>query len=290
MSVWCLGSINADHFYAVPHIPAPGETLSSAGLVTGLGGKGTNMSVAVARAGARVHHIGAVGDDGKWAIQRLMEYGVLTEHITQLEIPTGQAIIMVAEDGENSIVISPSANRAIPENLILGALSTASRGDILLLQNETNGAVDAARTARSLGLTVAYAAAPFEADHAREMLPLIDLLFLNEVELGQLSAALGQTANDLGVPQVVVTRGGDGADLYTVEGVTHVPAVAVDAVDTTGAGDTFTGYVIAGLDRGEPIAQALRRASLAAAIMVTRKGTADVIPDLKDIEDFRLGQ
>ncbi len=247
------------------------------------------MSVAIARAGARVHHIGAVGKEGRWAVQRLLEYGVLTEHITQLEEPTGHAIIAVDDEGENSIILYPGANRAIPENLILSALSTAERGDILLLQNETNGAPEAARVARKLGLTVAYAAAPFDEGHAREMLPLVDILFLNAVELAQLGAALGQGAEELGVAQVIVTKGSDGAELYEGGQVTAVPAVKVEAIDTTGAGDTFTGYTIAGLDRGEPVEQALRRASLAAALMVTRLGTADVIPDLKDLEDYRLG-
>ncbi|MEL6450951.1 MAG: ribokinase [Pseudomonadota bacterium] len=291
MAVWNLGSINIDNVYRVPHIPAPGETLSATAYSQGLGGKGANMSVAIARAAARVAHIGAVGPEAGWAVTRLLEYGVDTRCISVLPgQATGHANITVSADGENQIVIHPGANRQVPYDQIDGALARADAGDTLMMQNETNGQVHAAQIAHRLGLRVIYAAAPFDADAVKELLPYIDVLVLNAVEAAQLGAALGVPLRDLKVKDIVVTKGGDGCTWYdTLAGTeTHVPAIPVQPVDTTGAGDTFTGYLVAGLDRGMPMRQALWLATQAAAIMVTRLGTADVIPDLKDIEDARL--
>ena len=287
MAIWNLGSINADIVYRVPHIPAPGETLSSTDRQTFLGGKGTNMSVAAARAAARVHHIGAVGPDGRWATDRLLEYGVDTRNIAALDTETAQAIIMVADDGENAIVLHPGANAEIPQATLQAAMAEASTGDWLVIQNETNLQRTAAQMGKKLGLQVAYAAAPFDADRVQAVLPYLDFLILNAVEAGQLEAATGQSPGDLPVRDVIVTLGADGADWYGTSGKEHFPAIKVVPVDTTGAGDTFTGYVLAGLDRGLPMAQAIAQATKAGALMVTRHGTADVIPDLSEVQAFQ---
>ncbi|MEC9311219.1 MAG: PfkB family carbohydrate kinase, partial [Pseudomonadota bacterium] len=175
MAIWNLGSINADMVYALPHLPVAGETLAASGLDQFLGGKGANMSVAAARAGSHVCHIGAVGADGRWAVDRLLEYGVDTRHIAQIDTPTGHAIIAVDQDGENQIILFPGANRAISPDQIGQALSAASAGDILVMQNETNLQVHAARMGRDLGLRVAYAAAPFDAAAVAAVLPHLDL-------------------------------------------------------------------------------------------------------------------
>jgi ribokinase len=289
MTIWNLGSINADHVYAVPHIPAPGETLAATRLTTGLGGKGANMSVAAARAAARVAHIGAVGPDGAWAVQRLLEYGVDTRHIATLDIPTGHAIIYVDAHGENNIVLFTGANRALPDTLVRQALTTAQTGDRLLLQNETNLQAETAALARQMGLSVAYAAAPFDAEATQAILPHADFLILNDVESQQLEQATGLAPNALPTADVIVTRGAQGADWFDNRARTHhhIPALPVTPVDTTGAGDTFTGYVLAGLDRGLPMRQALDLATRAAALMVTRPGAADAIPDLSEVLAFR---
>lgn len=286
MAIWNLGSINADFVYRVPHIPAPGETLSSTGRQMFLGGKGTNMSVAAARAAAHVHHIGAVGEDGRWAIQRLMEYGVDTRNIAVLDTETAQAIIMVDPEGENAIVLHPGANAEIPQVTLQAAMAEAETGDWLVIQNETNLQRTAAQMGKKLGLQIAYAAAPFDADRVKAVLPSLDFLILNAVEAAQLEEATGNAPADLPVRDVIVTRGADGADWYSAAGKQHFPAIKVDPVDTTGAGDTFTGYVLAGLDRGLPMAQAIGQATKAGALMVMRHGTADVIPDLSEVQDF----
>lgn len=286
MAIWNLGSINADFVYSVPHVPAPGETLASTGRQMFLGGKGTNMSVAAARAGARVNHIGAVGDDGRWAVERLLEYGVDTRNITVIGIETAQAIIMVDLHGENSIVLHPGANAEIPQATLQAALSEAETGDWLVIQNETNLQRTAASLGKKLGLQVAYAAAPFDAERVQAVLPYLDFLILNAVEAEQLAQATGQSPADLPVRDVIVTLGSEGADWYGAEGKQHFPAIRVTPVDTTGAGDTFTGYVLAGLDRGMPMAQAIAQATKAGALMVMRHGTADVIPDLSEVQAF----
>lgn len=286
MAIWNLGSINADFVYSVPHIPAPGETLSSTKRQVFLGGKGTNMSVAAARAAARVYHIGAVGEDGRWAIQRLLEYGVDTQNIAVLETETAQAIIMVDPGGENAIVLHPGANAEIPQVVLQAAMAEAKTGDWLIIQNETNLQRTAAKMGKKLGLQVAYAAAPFDAERVQAVLPHLDFLILNAVEADQLQTATGQAPGDLPVRDVIVTRGADGSDWYGNHGKEHFAAIKVDPVDTTGAGDTFTGYVLAGLDRGMPMGQAIMRATKAGALMVTRHGTADVIPDLAEVQAF----
>lgn len=286
MAIWNLGSINADYVYSVPHIPAPGETLASTKRQVFLGGKGANMSVAAARSAARVHHIGAVGADGRWAVERLLEYGVDTRNIAEIDVETAQAIIAVAEDGENAIILHQGANMAIPESVLKQALTQAQTGDIFVFQNETNLQHAGAKLAKNMGLRVAYAAAPFDAQAVQSVLPHLDLLLLNEVEAAQLQHATGQSPKDLPVTDVIVTLGSKGATWFGPQGETHTPAHKVTPVDTTGAGDTFTGYVLAGLDRGMPMEQAMQMASKAAALMVMRHGTADVIPDLAEVQAF----
>jgi ribokinase len=286
MTVFNLGSINADHFYSVPRLPGPGETIAAGALGTGLGGKGANQSVAAARAGARVVHIGAVGADGAWAVGRLRGHGIDTRHVAVVDRPTAHAIINVDPAGENAIVIFPGANHAQDPARIAAALSEAGPGDILLLQNETTAVVEAARLGRARGCRVIYSAAPFDADAVRAVMAHVDLLVLNAVEAAQLAEALGVTADALPVPEVLVTRGAQGAAWRRGAETAEVPGLAVTPVDTTGAGDTFTGYVAAALDEGLEMAAAMRLAAAAAALKVTRRGTADAIPDRAEVAAF----
>ncbi len=285
--IWNLGSINADNIYQVPHLPGPGETLAASRFHQGLGGKGANMSVAAARAGARVEHIGAVGPDGKWAVDRLLEYGVDTHHISLVGVATGHANISVDAAGENNIVLFSGANHFVTDQMIGAALTQASPGDILLMQNETTGQTFAARTAKTLGLKVAYAAAPFVVEAIVSIMEKVDLLILNEVEAAQLLEATGKDLTELPIQDIVVTLGSEGCKWVSNKGnsTNKYHAYKVKSVDTTGAGDTFTGYLVAGLDRGMTMPDAIDLALKAGALMVTRHGTADVIPDLKEIQD-----
>lgn len=286
MTIYNLGSINADYFYRVPHLPMAGETLAATEMTKGLGGKGANMSVAAARAAAHVVHLGAVGKDGRWAVEKMLEYGIDTQaiHVTGT---TGHAIINVDESGENAIVLFPGANARVSIQMIAPSLSQAQVKDWFLTQNETSAQVEGAKLAKEMGLSVAYAAAPFDAVSVSEIAPYVDLLFLNEVEAQQLKEATGRLPHELGIKDVIVTRGAEGCDWYNAVGeCKHFAALQVDPIDTTGAGDTFTGYVLACLDRGMSMQQSISLATKAAAIMVTRRGTADVIPDLRDIQSL----
>ncbi|AUC53533.1 ribokinase [Sagittula sp. P11] len=287
MTIFNLGSVNADLFYRLPHLPVAGETLAATNFTRGLGGKGANMSVAAARAGAHCLHIGAVGADGAWAVQRLTEYGVDTRQLREVEETTGHAIVLLDAEGENSIVIFPGANHALTETHIAEALADATSSDIFLFQNETNLQRKAAEQASRRGMKVAYAAAPFSAEATLAVLPLLDILVLNAVEAQQLEQATGRAAESLPVRDVVITLGGDGCRWHNTDAgsVRDLPAPKVTPADTTGAGDTFTGYLLAGLDRGMPMEQAIGLAQKAGALMVTRYGTADVIPDLKEVQD-----
>lgn len=288
--MFCLGSINADHVYAVPTLARPGETLAVDALQTGLGGKGANQSVAAARAGAQVLHIGAVGSDGDWMRCALVDHGVDVSGVAVVPGPSGHAIVMVDSAGENAILIHPGANRALAAEHVTRALGGAGSGDWLMIQNETNCQVEAAKLARSQGAQVAYSAAPFNADAVRAMLPFTDLLLMNEGEAEMLRHAMGGPPEALGLRRVIVTKGARGAVLLERgQGPVPVSAPQVAACDTTGAGDTLAGYVVAGLVAGLDTVTALHRASAAAALMVTRIGTADAIPTRAEVGAFLAG-
>lgn len=288
MAIFNLGSINADNFYKVPHLPQPGETQAATAHHTGLGGKGANQSVAAALAASHVKHIGATGSDGQWAVDRLAGFGVDVTHISQVETPTAHAIINVDDSGENAIVVFPGANQKQSLTKAKTAIATAQKGDILLLQNETNLQVEVAQEAKRRGMYVIYSAAPFSAEAARLMLPYTDLLVVNEVEAGQLTKALGVKMAEIPVKSLLITRGSKGSlwrDRETGQEV-FVPSFKVTPVDTTGAGDCYIGYTAAGLDQGLPFDLAMRLGTAAAALKVTKYGTADAIPTRGEVDAF----
>jgi len=283
MAVFTLGSVNVDHVYRVPHLPAPGETLAAHALNTMLGGKGANQSVAAARAGAEVRHIGAVGADGHWAVAELAGFGVDVAHVAEVDHPTGHAIISVDPAGENAILLFPGANRAQCGAEIARALAGAGPGDTLLLQNETSHQAEAAQIARGRGMRVVYSAAPFEVAAVQAVLPQLSLLVVNAVEAAQLRAALGEVT----APDLIVTHGADGAEWIANSGGTvTVSAFSVTPVDTTGAGDCFIGSLVAALDAGAGREEALRYAAAAAALQVTRAGTAQAMPSRDEVLAF----
>jgi len=288
VTIWCLGSVNADHFYRLPHLPAPGETLAASDYSRGLGGKGANMAVAAARGGANVELVGAVGPDGIWMKERLAAYGVSVGHVAVGEVASGHAIISIDQTGENQITIFGGANRALDAETVSASFERAAAGDVFVCQNETNLQRETAEIARARGLRVVYAAAPFEVGAVRAMLDVTDMLVLNAVEAQQLEEATGMAPEVLPVADVVVTLGGDGVRwIDTNAGQSRdFPALKVEVVDTTGAGDTFTGYLLAALDRGMEMAEAIALAGRAAALKVTRRGTADAIPALAEVEGW----
>jgi ribokinase len=214
----------------------------------------------------------------------LADCGVDVSHVVRMDGSSGHALVMVDDAGENAIVLHPGSNRALDLPTVAAALSGLVSGDWLLLQNETNFSAEAARLARDAGAQVAYSAAPFEIEAVRGVLPFVTLLILNAVEAAQLEAALGP----VDVPHVLVTRGAEGAvwsDRKSGKTVS-VPAHAVPARDTTGAGDCFSGYVVGMLATGGSVDTALRLANAAAALQVTRDGASEAIPALPEVLAF----
>lgn len=288
MTIWNLGSVNADKVYRLPHLPEAGETLAATGFQEGLGGKGANMSVAAVRAGSHVEHIGAVGRDGIWMRDRLASYGVGVDHLKIAAGASGHAVIALDGDGENQIILHPGANMEIESSALDRALSVARAGDIAICQNETNAQADFVSLAHGRNLRVVYAAAPFSVDAVQAVLGSVDLLVLNQIEAQQLEAGLGMPLPELPIRDIVVTLGGDGCRWIDTDSreARDFPAPKVDVVDSTGAGDTFTGYLLAELDRGAHMSEALDLALRAGSVMVTRLGTADAIPTRDEIQVF----
>lgn len=282
MSIFTVGSINADFFYYVDRLPLPGETLAANDYARGLGGKGANQSIAAALAGSKVRHIGAVGEDGDWAVEAMALRGIDTSSIRVTDQATGNATIVVDAEGENVITLYPGANVALGD-AELTQLDAAKPGDLLLLQNETNLSAEAARRGQALGMIVAYSAAPFDVEAVKSVLPYVDMLLLNAVEHEQLMRSLG----DVAVPRLLITRGSEGAELIEGDQRLSVPAHKVDAVDTTGAGDCFAGYLAAGLDQGMDAKAAMELAAAASALKVTRRGTSDAYPTRAEVDAFR---
>ncbi|MEO0427456.1 MAG: PfkB family carbohydrate kinase [Pseudomonadota bacterium] len=286
--VHVFGSINIDYVHRVPHAPAAGETISDLGRAVHLGGKGANQALAAARAGASVRLAGAIGAEGAWTLNRLAAAEVDTAGVATIDAATGHAVILVEPDGENRIVIHGGANRAMPDAVLHAALEATEPGDWWVTQNETDRVAESLAAARARGLRTVHAAAPFVAEDAAAVLPHTDVLAVNEGEAAALSQHLG------GMPPVkamLVTRGSGGAvwRARTPDGgwrETAVPAFKVRAVDTTGAGDCFLGYTVAGLAAGLDAAAAMRRAAAAAAIAVTRPGAGDAIPEASEVDAF----
>ncbi|MGC6411599.1 MAG: ribokinase [Candidatus Puniceispirillaceae bacterium] len=279
MTIYNLGSINLDYVYRLGHLVTPGETLSALDMTVGLGGKGANQSLALARAGAEIVHIGALGKADESWLTILEQDGVDCQHVAVLDGPSGHAIVMVDDEtAENQIILMAAANHEITSDQIDTALAKAGTGDWALAQNETTLVPAFFQKAKEKGLSIAYSAAPFVAEQTLRLLELTDLLVVNEGEAEALCAAAGQSAAGLGLPHLVITKGSAGADYIGLAGQFSLAAPKVDAVDTTGAGDTFFGYLLAGINANMEIEQAVARAIEASALQVTRPGAAAAIP------------
>ncbi|MEM9601671.1 MAG: ribokinase [Pseudomonadota bacterium] len=284
MRVYNFGSVNIDHVYRVAHFVQPGETRAVTSYHRFLGGKGANQSLALARAGAPVSHIGAVDHGSEWALDELQASGVDVSGIATVNTPTGHAIIQVDDSGENCILIEAGANARVSVDALKAHLGSAAAGDWLLLQNETNGVEDAARAACARGLSVAYNPAPFDAETAAAMLDHIALLIVNGSEFEALRATLGDA-----VPaqvDLLITHGEHGAEYRSRGDQIFVPARKVKAIDTTAAGDTFIGYYLASVSAGLDRVSALERAALASALCVSVAGAAVSIPTADAVSHF----
>lgn len=294
MRILCFGSLNIDYTYQVDHFVAKGETLASTSLRQFAGGKGLNQSVALSRAGAEVYHAGAIGGDGGFLLEMLRQSGVDTRHVEVLsQTRTGHAIIQNDASGDNCILLYGGANQNISPTRMDAVLSHFGEGDVLLLQNEINGLAHLMRQAHKQGMKIALNPSPMEKSVLRLPLQLVDLFLLNEVEAQQVAQAEGTGSQEdilsllrkkYPKAAVVLTLGSRGAIYEDGEVRIDQRAYQVQTVDTTAAGDTFTGYFLGSRMRGESVEAAMELASRAAAISVTRRGAAPSIPWLTEVE------
>jgi ribokinase len=280
-----FGSINIDLLVPVPDLPSPGETVLGGDYRLSPGGKGANQALAACRAGAAVMMAGAVGDDtfAGAALELLKRNGVDLGLVRRVERPTGCAAIMIGESGENLIAVAPGANAeamasAVPDELL-------GRGTIVLCQMEVPASETAAliRRAAARGSRTVLNLAPALAIDP-ELLGDLDLLVANEAEAITLGGDPGLIAQRLR-QGLVVTRAAAGSTAFLAGGERiDIPALAIDAVDTIGAGDTFVGVLAAGLDQGLALDVALRRASAAAGLACLAHGAQTAMPDRAAIE------
>ncbi len=292
-----FGSLNIDHVYQVPHFVRPGETLSCREYARFAGGKGLNQSVALARAGVRVAHAGKIGADGEFLEETLRTAGVDTHFLLRGPEATGHAIIQVDREGQNCILFYPGANQTLTREEILGILGQVKPGTILLLQNEINEIPFLLEEGKRRGLICAINPAPCGPEVLNYPLELADLLFVNEVEGAELSGGATAPAKILDIltvrypdMEIILTLGGDGACRGKGPDRFHVASPAVPVVDTTSAGDTFTGYYLAARLRGCSPERAMETAALAGSLAVSRAGAAASIPRADEVFSPEHGQ
>ena len=293
--IFNFGSINIDHTYHVPYFVRPGETLKSDKYNSGLGGKGVNQSLAIARAKGAVSHWGRVSSRDAWVTDVLHLAGVNVSDIELTNEPSGHAIIQVDERGENSILLFSGANHGFTEQRILSLLENVNPDDTILIQNECNGLNKLIPLAVRHGCNVIFNAAPMDEEVSMLPLELCQLFFFNRTEAALLlgmpieSSALDllrRCKEKLGDAEIVLTLGTEGAWYQSNRESFFQPALKVKAIDTTAAGDTFVGYFLAARQAGLEPFQCLQRATAAAALSVQRHGAASSIPMAEDVDRF----
>ena len=284
MKVLNIGSMNLDHVYTVDHIVEPGETQSSTQLQLFLGGKGMNQSVALAKAGVEVYQGGMIGEDGGVFLDACQEYGIHADYIRTVDARTGHAIIQIDKNAQNCILLYGGANQALTEAYVDEVISQFDSGDILLLQNEVNLLPYIVDRGYAQGMKIVLNPSPFDDKLKAVDMTKISLFLLNEIEGYQLTgcrepdAIIDSIRERFPHAAVVLTLGSDGA-VYADQSCKHFqPIFPVKAVDTTAAGDTFTGYFIAGLAQGMEIPDILRMSAKASSIAVSRAGAVPSIP------------
>jgi ribokinase len=301
MAIVTVGSINTDLVVRVKAFPIPGETVYGDEFATYAGGKGANQAAAAARLGAQVRMLGAVGDDANSSerLADLRDAGVdIAPVLIRSQSPGGVALIQVDASGQNQIVIVPGANGTVSSDDIRHDLpALLSQGDLVLLQFELpfSSVAEALSQTRKNGAKSIVNTAPY-IDGTDELLPLIDILVVNEIEAGQLlgtdpvtldeASQAGQALLERGPEIVFTTLGADGAVISDAKNNVHIPAPSVDVVDTTGAGDATVGAFAAALDSGSDVIDAARRAVMAGSFAVQRPGAQPSQPTAAELEKF----
>ena len=291
MKVLNFGSLNYDHVYEMDHFTQPKETQSSLSYIRYFGGKGLNQSIALAKAGMDVYHAGKVGSDGQDFIDYLQKYGVKTDYLRKDDSEaTGHAIIEICK-GQNRIILHGGANQSIDEKQVDEVLAHFGQGDVLLVQNEISSMAYLIRKAHEAGMFIAFNTAPMNDKVFSYPLDLIDLFIVNEIEAAGLSGvetddveAIIQALKDkYPEKKIVLTVGEQGSYYLDRDHFIHQDIYPVETVDTTAAGDTFTGFFLASYLKDRIIEKALDLAARASSITVQGKGAAQSIPDITEL-------
>ncbi|MCQ2510244.1 MAG: ribokinase [Lachnospiraceae bacterium] len=289
MKVLNIGSMNLDYVYSVDHIVQPGETQATYGMNVFLGGKGINQSIACAKAGAEVYQAGMIGEDGNVFLDACKEYGVNGDYIRTIDEKTGHAIIQIDKNAQNCIILYGGANVKLTEQYIDEVIDGFKKGDILLLQNEVNNLPYIVDKAYEKGMQIALNPSPFNEKILAVDLSKISLFLMNEVEGEQITGKkdpeeiISVVQEKFPKAKVVLTLGKDGAMYAEGDQRYFQPIFKVEAVDTTAAGDTFTGYFLAGMIEGMPVQDILYMSAKASSIAVTRQGAVPSIPYRKEV-------
>ncbi|MDR1353411.1 MAG: PfkB family carbohydrate kinase [Treponema sp.] len=286
MKILVFGSLNIDLIFPVDHVVRPGETIGSASLTRSAGGKGANQAAALAKAGMDVYMAGKIGADGEFLLRLLESYGVDTGCVSRYEGATGQAIIQLDRDKQNAILLFSGGNGRITLDEIKGTIGKFDRGDTIVLQNEVVRMAEIMETAHERGLRICLNPSPWDTNIGALPLDLADLFFVNEIEgaaMADLSGApprriLDRLAERFPTAEIILTAGKEGA-YYGFQGIREKgDIVDLPVADTTGAGDTFTGYFLAARSRNFSVGEALAAACKAASIAVSRMGAMEAIP------------
>ena len=292
MKMVVFGSLNIDKVYSLEHFVRPGETISAMKMEQFCGGKGFNQAIAMRRAGNEVHFAGAVGQDGQMLLANLERNGINRDHVKVTDGASGHAIIQLDEKGQNCIIILAGANGEITMEDVQRTLADFGAGDLIVLQNEISCVPEIIRLAHEKGLTVAFNPSPYDGKIADCDMSCVDYLLVNETEGAAMAGAAEPDAildalhSRYPHLNVVLTLGGDGSVYQNNQGQRFACGVhKVQAVDTTAAGDTFTGFFLSEMLRHGDAEKALRTASVAAGIAVSRKGAEPSIPLMSEVKN-----
>ena len=286
MKVLNFGSLNLDYVYQVESILIPGETQASKDRKTFCGGKGLNQSIALAKAGIPVFHAGMIGEEGDILLETCRENGVNTDFIRKIQGPGGHTVIQVDKNGQNCILIFGGSNRSITREFVDEVLSAFEKGDILLLQNEINELDYIIDQAYEKGMMIILNPSPYD--------KALETCDVNEIEGFQITGEkepekiLAKIRELYPKAAIVLTLGGDGSVYQDETGIYRQGIYKVKAVDTTAAGDTFTGYFISSIINGMPVQEGLRLAAKASAIAVSRPGATASIPLREEVLNSSL--
>lgn len=290
MKILNFGSLNIDKVYAVEEIVKGGKTIDSVSFSESVGGKGLNQSIAVAKAGGNIMHAGCVGKDGEILLQALKDNNVDTSLIKTVETASGQAIIQVDKHGQNCIILFHGANYEVDKAYIDEAMQDFAQGDILILQNEISNIDYIIEVAKAKQMKIYLNPSPINENLNKYNMQAIDGIFVNEHEGAYLAdkekveEILDSLASKYPELEIILTFGDKGAYYRHKDINIFQPAYKVDAVDTTAAGDTFTGYFIALRQQGKSIEESLQKASKASSITVSRKGASISIPKIAEVD------